>query len=64
MEVADKIIKGIIGNRYSFKAKNDRDYDGVKDKTDCKPNNPLRQHGLSGVGSLANVGNLPIEYKI
>ena len=43
MVIANKIIKGILGDRYSFKAKGDKDYDGVKDKKDKYPNNPLQQ---------------------
>jgi len=38
-------VKRILGKSL-FKGKNDWDYDGVKDKRDCQPYNPLRQDDI------------------
>ena len=38
----DKQIKNILG-KPKFKGKGDWDFDGIPDKKDCQPFNPLRQ---------------------
>jgi len=40
--LSSKIVSNIIGNK-RFGGKNDWDFDGVKNKKDCRPRNTMRQ---------------------
>ena len=49
---SEKVIKKIIGNPKKIGSKGDLDMDGVPNKKDCQPLNPMRQDFISDGGAV------------
>jgi len=58
----DKVIKKIVGDKYKFANKKDWDHDGVNDKKDCKPHNPLRQDIVAAQGIQRVQSNMDVMH--